>query len=228
MALTEANRVFGITPAWAGKSDNSENQSSKKQDHPRVGGEKALSSTALGLAIGSPPRGRGKGVLIFPRRAAVGITPAWAGKRRRAGGGTPARQDHPRVGGEKKMYRTAGACFSGSPPRGRGKVAVDHFLHSAAGITPAWAGKRAFFHDSGRMPRDHPRVGGEKIGLCCCHHGVIGSPPRGRGKGGRYHVNINQIGITPAWAGKRFFCQFFGCECWDHPRVGGEKTKKIP
>ena len=142
MALTEANRVFGITPAWAGKSDNSENQSSKKQDHPRVGGEKALSSTALGLAIGSPPRGRGKGVLIFPRRAAVGITPAWAGKRRRAGGGTPARQDHPRVGGEKKMYRTAGACFSGSPPRGRGKVAVDHFLHSAAGITPAWAGKR--------------------------------------------------------------------------------------
>ena len=102
MALTEANRVFGITPAWAGKSDNSENQSSKKQDHPRVGGEKALSSTALGLAIGSPPRGRGKGVLIFPRRAAVGITPAWAGKRRRAGGGTPARQDHPRVGGEKR------------------------------------------------------------------------------------------------------------------------------
>ena len=182
MALTEANRVFGITPAWAGKSDNSENQSSKKQDHPRVGGEKALSSTALGLAIGSPPRGRGKGVLIFPRRAAVGITPAWAGKRRRAGGGTPARQDHPRVGGEKKMYRTAGACFSGSPPRGRGKVAVDHFLHSAAGITPAWAGKRAFFHDSGRMPRDHPRVGGEKILLLIALPVSVGSPPRGRGK----------------------------------------------
>ncbi len=182
MALTEANRVFGITPAWAGKSDNSENQSSKKQDHPRVGGEKALSSTALGLAIGSPPRGRGKGVLIFPRRAAVGITPAWAGKRRRAGGGTPARQDHPRVGGEKKMYRTAGACFSGSPPRGRGKVAVDHFLHSAAGITPAWAGKRAFFHDSGRMPRDHPRVGGEKITRIAPKNCGSGSPPRGRGK----------------------------------------------
>ena len=203
MALTEANRVFGITPAWAGKSDNSENQSSKKQDHPRVGGEKALSSTALGLAIGSPPRGRGKGVLIFPRRAAVGITPAWAGKRRRAGGGTPARQDHPRVGGEKKMYRTAGACFSGSPPRGRGKVAVDHFLHSAAGITPAWAGKRAFFHDSGRMPRDHPRVGGEKYEIEGTGLTIKGSPPRGRGKVYFVPASAPPIGITPAWAGKR-------------------------
>ena len=80
MALTEANRVFGITPAWAGKSDNSENQSSKKQDHPRVGGEKALSSTALGLAIGSPPRGRGKGLFSTIPGGCPGITPAWAGK----------------------------------------------------------------------------------------------------------------------------------------------------
>ena len=153
---------MGITPAWAGKRPHTCGPCAAQEDHPRVGGEKLAARRCSASILGSPPRGRGKGVLIFPRRAAVGITPAWAGKRRRAGGGTPARQDHPRVGGEKKMYRTAGACFSGSPPRGRGKVAVDHFLHSAAGITPAWAGKRAFFHDSGRMPRDHPRVGGEK------------------------------------------------------------------
>ena len=154
--------ILGITPAWAGKSQLLPCCGLWSLDHPRMGGEKWALSPRHWVILGSPPHGRGKGVLIFPRRAAVGITPAWAGKRRRAGGGTPARQDHPRVGGEKKMYRTAGACFSGSPPRGRGKVAVDHFLHSAAGITPAWAGKRAFFHDSGRMPRDHPRVGGEK------------------------------------------------------------------
>ena len=182
MALTEANRVFGITPAWAGKSDNSENQSSKKQDHPRVGGEKALSSTALGLAIGSPPRGRGKGVLIFPRRAAVGITPAWAGKRRRAGGGTPARQDHPRVGGEKKMYRTAGACFSGSPPRGRGKGLFSTIPGGCPGITPAWAGKRPFAGFEPAACGDHPRVGGEKTSCAMARPVAPGSPPRGRGK----------------------------------------------
>ena len=223
MALTEANRVFGITPAWAGKSDNSENQSSKKQDHPRVGGEKALSSTALGLAIGSPPRGRGKGVLIFPRRAAVGITPAWAGKRRRAGGGTPARQDHPRVGGEKKMYRTAGACFSGSPPRGRGKVAVDHFLHSAAGITPAWAGKSRSYSRETPQGWDHPRVGGEKRPVRDAHIKAEGSPPRGRGKDIDQGEVCLQVGITPAWAGKRISRSSRRRWWRDHPRVGGEK-----
>ena len=35
-------------------------------------------------------------------------------------------------------------------------------------------------------------------------------------------------GITPAWAGKSIFdCIKFKSH-WDHPRVGGEKTKKIP
>ena len=34
--------------------------------------------------------------------------------------------------------------------------------------------------------------------------------------------------ITPAYAGKR--CSYCVCYCsnWDHPRVCGEKTKKIP
>ena len=90
-----------ITPAWAGKSDNSENQSSKKQDHPRVGGEKALSSTALGLAIGSPPRGRGKANWHCVRRPALRITPAQAGKRTRSWRAYGCPWDHPRVGGEK-------------------------------------------------------------------------------------------------------------------------------
>ena len=49
-----------ITPAWAGKSDNSENQSSKKQDHPRVGGEKVDVRPLRPGGRGSPPRGRGK------------------------------------------------------------------------------------------------------------------------------------------------------------------------
>ena len=36
------------------------------------------------------------------------------------------------------------------------------------------------------------------------------------------------IGITPAWAGKRGFLIAESLIIWDHPRVGGEKTKKIP
>ena len=34
--------------------------------------------------------------------------------------------------------------------------------------------------------------------------------------------------ITPAWAGKSMFCRLDSWPERDHPRVGGEKTKKIP
>ena len=34
--------------------------------------------------------------------------------------------------------------------------------------------------------------------------------------------------ITPAWAGKRRPLSLMMVMVWDHPRVGGEKTKKIP
>ena len=118
------------------------NEQNNRKDHPRVGGEKAWPSRRLIGFLGSPPRGRGKGVLIFPRRAAVGITPAWAGKRRRAGGGTPARQDHPRVGGEKHHPGAEEESPPGSPPRGRGKEVVLLFCLCIGRITPAWAGKR--------------------------------------------------------------------------------------
>ena len=34
--------------------------------------------------------------------------------------------------------------------------------------------------------------------------------------------------ITPAWAGKSMAKFYAALENEDHPRVGGEKTKKIP
>ena len=35
-------------------------------------------------------------------------------------------------------------------------------------------------------------------------------------------------GITPAYAGKSSSLRRLGCPLWDHPRLCGEKTKKIP
>ena len=35
-------------------------------------------------------------------------------------------------------------------------------------------------------------------------------------------------GITPAWAGKSVHVDVRAAKSRDHPRVGGEKTKKIP
>ena len=70
-----------ITPAWAGKRGAKWQDGEQSQDHPRVGGEKLVSSTANVLAMGSPPRGRGKGPEAAVILAHHGITPAWAGKR---------------------------------------------------------------------------------------------------------------------------------------------------
>ena len=50
---------------------------------------------------GSPPRMRGKVALVMLVQAAVGITPAYAGKSGWPSQSPPPHQDHPRVCGEK-------------------------------------------------------------------------------------------------------------------------------
>ena len=55
-----------------------------------------------------------------------------------------------------------------------------------------------------------------------------GSPPRVRGKARVVAVTVTDFGITPACAGKSFEEHGFVIGVWDHPRVCGEKTKKIP
>ena len=73
----------GITPAYAGKSQQVRRQTGRLQDHPRVCGEKAQTAQQTETRIGSPPRMRGKGVNVAVSDALVGITPAYAGKSRR-------------------------------------------------------------------------------------------------------------------------------------------------
>ena len=69
-----------ITPAWAGKRAFSFSLALALQDHPRVGGEKYVDCRCEGGAIGSPPRGRGKGLPTVEKPNRQRITPAWAGK----------------------------------------------------------------------------------------------------------------------------------------------------
>ena len=71
---------------------------------------------------GSPPRMRGKAAAARAGLVAVGITPAYAGKRVWPCLTCFAHWDHPRVCGEKygKLLIVHGE--QGSPPRMRGKV----------------------------------------------------------------------------------------------------------
>ena len=71
-------------------------------------------------------------------------------------------------------------------------------------------------------------MGGEKGKSQQRIQNTKGSPPRGRGKEVSNLDDAKKIRITPAWAGKRRRNLSMWSGCWDHPRVGGEKTKKIP
>ena len=79
-----------------------------------------------------------------------------------------------------------------------------------------------------RTLQDHPRVGGEKFTGTSDDLSALGSPPRGRGKEHKNTSSKLRVRITPAWAGKSAISFSVGVCYEDHPRVGGEKTKKIP
>ncbi len=88
-----------------------------------MGGEKSLLFAASRASVGSPPRGRGKGVPALEVAQHIGITPAWAGKSAGERQRPPCPQDHPRVGGEKSFISSTVLSYQGSPPHGRGKNA---------------------------------------------------------------------------------------------------------
>ena len=70
----------GITPAYAGKSQQLDKRRNRKQDHPRVCGEKQFKFSTSFTVRGSPPHVRGKDKERTSGPKASRITPACAGK----------------------------------------------------------------------------------------------------------------------------------------------------
>ena len=136
-------RPPGITPAYAGKRDDTPSITHLRGDHPRVCGEKDAICKSCPARQGSPPRMRGKARQAVYKDIKHGITPAYAGKRRQLILLASPCQDHPRVCGEKLQMQSLGDGQSVSPPRMRGKVPLGYkdCLHDR--ITPAYAGKSA-------------------------------------------------------------------------------------
>ena len=94
--------IFGITPAYAGKSTICTNADFQSWDHPRLCGEKQPPANKSNFRIGSPPPMRGKVITTRKPQRRLGITPAYAGK---SGGANPRNhvsKDHPRLCGEKQ------------------------------------------------------------------------------------------------------------------------------
>ena len=93
-----------ITPAYAGKTHSNSFASIKRWDHPRVCGENLELRFIPCNSVGSPPRMRGK-LVVLPYRDSVNrITPAYAGKTTGSRGCTQGKRDHPRVCGENRLH----------------------------------------------------------------------------------------------------------------------------
>ena len=147
---------------------------------------------------GPPPRGRGKGTARSGNGGGLGITPAWAGKRRSMTARGRVRRDHPRVGGEKFSRYRARESNQGSPPHGRGKARSRCFVVEVMRITPAWAGKSISLHAHQCARKDHPRMGGEKMSGAISAEISLGLPPRRRGKSSAPTGHDGNVRITPA------------------------------
>ncbi len=171
---------------------------------------------------------RGRAVVVSYNTFLKGITPAYAGKRAKYSPVIGTEKDHPRVCGEErpKIYHNFGT--KGSPPRMRGRVAVDWQKPRDTGITPAYAGKSFPLALNSLHLEDHPRVCGEESLRTMQESAKEGSPPRMRGRGFRRSYDAFKHRITPAYAGKRIRPEEAGDRGQDHPRVCGEEGFRIP
>ena len=84
-----------------------------------------------------------RGKAIHKREAVrvPGITPAYAGKSFAYAEAFAVAEDHPRLCGEKAVFRFSVEICLGSPPPMRGKVDRDFHISVCFRITPAYAGK---------------------------------------------------------------------------------------
>ena len=167
---------------------------------------------------------RGKATTTRYSQMDSGITPAYAGKRKRNPNGMLQSKDHPRLCGEKRIPSTGKRTPRGSPPPMRGKATNFTNFSNFIGITPAYAGKSNQNYSNVVQLEDHPRLCGEKSARARDLRHQHGSPPPMRGKVLNGRQNSLRLRITPAYAGKSGNAEYSYDITRDHPRLCGEKS----
>ena len=155
-----------------------------------------------GMAERITPAYAGKVANSGGGRVLCGITPAYAGKSKLSPNCIVVKRDHPRICGEKSQHIGARYIPKGSPPHMRGKVNEKKANGFDIRITPAYAGKSTLLCFPAEPGWDHPRICGEKSLSGTDTGRKEGSPPHMRGKGYQLVERLQQVGITPAYAGK--------------------------
>ena len=152
----------------------------------------------------------------------VGLTPAHAGKTRRAPTCFLPMTAHPRACGEDLLGKHLPGDFEGSPPRMRGRRVPPEHGQEHWGLTPAHAGKTLACSLTPCCRRARPRACGEDLGQHSHNLQFFGSPPRMRGRRGADREARHPKGLTPAHAGKTAPGRSTGPAHRAHPRACGE------
>jgi len=162
LSCVRGKRGCGITPACAGTACSALTSATPFRDHPRVRGDGAKNDDMITVAMGSPPRARGRLALPTAARSAL--------------------RDHPRVRGDGTERSNVGRSRRGSPPRARGRRVGGLGDGGGSGITPACAGTAFSPRPRPGSRRDHPRVRGDGKTGPGTDTVDGGSPPRARGR----------------------------------------------
>ena len=174
------------------------------------------------LRTGSPPPTRGTRWRRQMADNKTGITPAYAGNTQWAKGNSLRAEDHPRLRGEHRSYKSFLEGLQGSSPPTRGTQRDAWKTSFRRGITPAYAGNTIDDCHIGIYGRDHPRLRGEHWNTYPCDPFNWGSPPPTRGTLLRFNIACDCLRITPAYAGNTLIIICVTLYPRDHPRLRGE------
>ena len=135
-------------------------------------------------------------------------------------------KDHPRLRGENMEAMESRFSQVGSSPLTRGKLYQVNIKSNSKRIIPAYAGKTLIVMIRQVCRQDHPRLRGENWLEPEPVQTGEGSSPLTRGKLPFHMVDVKDLRIIPAYAGKTFLKRLDWRTKKDHPRLRGEN--RIP
>ena len=143
-----AGKTYQFTPAYAGKTNYAQLNNTQYRDHPRIRGKDRYSRRCRGAWKGSPPHTRERRVGFEAGALSLGITPAYAGKTNVIPAMCFLFRDHPRIRGKDTSFVINVSPLSGSPPHTRERLFVGSCQLFVLRITPAYAGKTTYLLDN--------------------------------------------------------------------------------
>ena len=220
--------VRGLIPAHAGKTTQGSHHHADTRAHPRSRGENDLYLTKAERRAGSSPLTRGKPCSPSSSVIVAGLIPAHAGKTTFDASRCSRIRAHPRSRGENRIAADFMSEMGGSSPLTRGKRGRPVSPVLMTGLIPAHAGKTTRCTLSGAACAAHPRSRGENGETSLPSRAAAGSSPLTRGKHISLHLEILQLGLIPAHAGKTAGCEPARAASPAHPRSRGENDEGDP